>query len=124
MDEDDQRRLHIVIVWPWAAGKTPLVRCVWARGFHGARVVAQEHSGVPDLWQLRGQPDCLIYLDAQLETIAVRQHRSDWTEEYLAEQRRRLQQAREDCNLYLATDDLTIDAVLEHVASHLNNLRG
>ena len=65
MANDDQPPLHIVIVGPCASGKTTLVRGLWARGYSGARVVAQEHSGVIDLWKRRGQPDVLIYLDAQ-----------------------------------------------------------
>jgi guanylate kinase len=124
MAQDHRRRLRVVIVGPCASGKSTLLSGLRARGFNGARVVAQEHSGVRDLWKLRGRPDCLIYLDAKLATIALRQHRSDWTEEYLAEQQRRLQQARDDCDLYLATDELTIEAVLEQVASHLNSLGG
>jgi deoxyadenosine/deoxycytidine kinase len=119
MDEDHQRRLHIVIVGPCAAGTTTLVRGLWARGFTGARVVAQEHSGVVDLWKMRGRPDVLIYLDAQLDTIAARQHRSDWTIEYLAEQHRRLQSARAACDVYLATDELTPEQVLDQVIDHL-----
>ena len=101
------RPLHIVIVGPCASGKTTLVRGLWARGYSGARVVAQEHSGVIDLWKMRGQPDVLIYLDAQLDTIAARQRRTDWTHDYLAEQLRRLSSAWTACDLYLPTDDLT-----------------
>jgi deoxyadenosine/deoxycytidine kinase len=115
--------LHIVIVGPCASGKTTLVRGLWARGYTGARVVAQEHSGVADLWKMRGAqaPDVLIYLDARLATIAARQQRSDWTPEYLAEQLRRLSSARAACDLYLPTDDLTPQAVLEHALKFLSN---
>ncbi len=120
MDEDHPRHLHIVIVGPCAAGKTTLVRGLWARGFRGARIVAQEHSGVSDLWKMRGQPDVLIYLDAHIGTIAARQHRADWTLEYLGEQHRRLQSAGAACHLYLPTDDLTIEGVLKRVIEFLN----
>lgn len=121
MDWEPHRQFHIVIVGPCAAGKTTLVRGLWAQGFAKARVVAQEHSGVPDLWKMRGQPDVLIYLDAKLETIAARQQRSDWTTDYLAEQQRRLQSARAACDLYLPTDDLTIEEVLEQVVHYLKS---
>ncbi len=119
MDEDRQRRLRIVIVGPCASGKTTLVGGLWAHGFAGARVVAQEHSGVADLWKIRGWPDALIYLDVQLDTITARQQRSDWTNEYLVEQHRRLQSARAACDVYLATDELTPQEVLKRVAEYL-----
>ncbi len=119
MDEDHQRGLHIVIVGPCAAGKTTLVRGLWARGFTGARVVAQEHSGVADLWKTRGRPDALIYLDARLDTIAVRQQRSDWTIAYLTEQHDRLGSARVACDVYLPTDELTPEEVLKRVIDYV-----
>ena len=121
MDREPHRQFHIVIVGPCAAGKTTLVRGLWAQGFAKARVVAQEHSGVSDLWKTRGQPDVLIYLDAKLDTIAVRQQRSDWTTDYLTEQQRRLQSARTACDVYLPTDDLTIEEVLEQVVHYLKS---
>ncbi len=120
MDPDRQRQLQIVVVGPCAAGKSTLVDGLHARGFDKAHVVAQEHSDVRDLWKIRGQPDCLIYLDARLETIAARQHRSDWTVEYLTELLDRLKNARVECNLYLPTDELSIEEVLENVIECLN----
>ena len=119
MTDNPLTSLHIVVVGPCASGKTTLVRGLWAHGFAGARVVAQEHSGVPDLWKMRGQPQVLIYLDARLATIATRQRRADWTPEYLSEQVRRLQSAWAACDLYLPTDDLTPDQVLTRVIEHL-----
>jgi deoxyadenosine/deoxycytidine kinase len=113
--------LQIIIVGPCASGKTTLVRNLWARGYAGARVVAQEHSGVLDLWKMRGKPDVLIYLDAQLDTIAARQHRTDWTVEYLSEQLRRLHGAWLACDLYLPTDDLNPPEVLDRVLKFLSN---
>lgn len=120
MDPDHQRQLHIVIVGPCAAGKSTLHNGLHARGFDKARVVAQEHSGVRDLWKMRGRPDCLIYLDARLETIAARQQRSDWTIEYLAELLDRLKNARSACDLYLPTDELSIEEVLDNVIKRLS----
>jgi deoxyadenosine/deoxycytidine kinase len=113
--------LQIVIVGPCASGKTTLVRGLWARGYARARVVAQEHSGVTDLWKMRGQPDVLIYLDARLDTIAARQHRTDWTVEYLSEQLRRLHGAWLACDLYLPTDELAPAEVLERTLKFLSN---
>jgi len=121
MTADQAQSGQIVIVGPCASGKTTLVRGLWARGYAGARVVAQEHSGVGDLWKMRGQPDVLIYLDARLDTIALRQRRADWTPEYLSEQRRRLHSAWLACDLYLPTDELSPADVLERVVKFLSN---
>jgi hypothetical protein len=57
----------------------------------------------------------LIYLDAGLETIGKRQGRSDWTQERLDEQHRRLADARQHCDFYLYTDDLSREQVAAKV---------
>jgi hypothetical protein len=59
------------------------------------------------LWIKYCRADVLVYLDAGLETIGQRQGRSDWTQERLEEQRRRLANARQHCDFYLYTDDLS-----------------
>src|SRR5512141_81999 len=121
MDPDHQRKLNIVIVGPCASGKSTLVAGLHDRGFELAHVMAQEHSGVRDLWKAHGRPDCLIFLDARRETIGARQHRTDWTDEYLADQLNRLRSARVACDLYLHTDELSIEGVLSKVIEHLEN---
>jgi deoxyadenosine/deoxycytidine kinase len=113
--DDDYRHRYIVLVGPCAAGKSTLRDRLLERGFTQVRVVAQEHSGVRDLWKMRGYPDVLIFLDAEVDTANARQGRSDWTPAARAEQLQRLEQARAACNLYLATDDLKPDEVAEHV---------
>ena len=111
----------ITIVGPCASGKTTLVSGLHERGYVSARLVAQEHSGVHNLWAWHGQPDVLIYLDVGVETINRRQHRMDWTQDALDEQHRRLRAARQACHLYLPTDDLTIPQVLERVIDFLES---
>ncbi len=110
---------HIVIVGPCAAGKSTLRTGLQARGFTQVRVVAQEHSGVRDLWKMRGYPEMLIYLDASAETANARQGRSDWTLAAHADQLYRLRDARLVCDLYLPTDDLSSEEVLDRVAAFL-----
>ncbi len=117
-DEPDLQR-HIVIVGPCASGKSTLRANLQAHGFTQVRVVAQEHSGVRDLWKLRGYPDVLIYLDVGVETANARQGRSDWTQADHDEQLYRLRDARAACDLYLPTDDLTPEDVLNRVITHL-----
>lgn len=119
MDEDERSRLQIVVVGPCAAGKTTLVNGLREQGFASARLVAQEHSGIRDLWMRRGRPDALIYLDAQVATMNRRQGRADWTEAARAEQLLRLESARRECDVYLDTSDLSIPQVLEAIVRFL-----
>ncbi len=119
MDEEPYLRRHIIIVGPCAAGKSPLRAGLQTRGFTQVRVVAQEHSGVRDLWKMRGYPEVLIYLDARAETANARQGRADWTPAALAEQLYRLRDARLACDLYLPTDDLSPEEVLDYVTAFL-----
>jgi predicted ATPase len=119
VDEDERSRLQIVVVGPCAAGKTTLVNGLRERGFASARLVAQEHSGVRDLWRRRGRPAALIYLDVQTAAMNLRQGRADWTDEARVEQLLRLENARRECDFYLDTTSLSIPQVLEAVVGFL-----
>ena len=110
---------YIVIVGPCAAGKSTLRDRLLARGFTQVRVVAQEHSGVRDLWKMRGYPAALIFLDVGAATANARQGRSDWTPAAQAEQLERLQHARAACDLYLPTDELSPDDVADRVEQYI-----
>jgi guanylate kinase len=109
---------RIVVVGPCAAGKSTLVGNLRPKGYD-IRSCVQEHSYMPDLWRRFSRADVLIFLDAQLSTIARRQGRSDWTEERLDVQHRRLAHARKHCDYYLQTDDLTRKEVAEYVERFL-----
>jgi hypothetical protein len=98
---------YIVIVGPCASGKSTLRAGLQAQGFTQVRVVAQEHSGVRDLWKLRGYPEVLIYLDARAETANARQGRSDWTPAAHAEQSRVCSTPAPPAISALPTDDLS-----------------
>jgi len=65
-------------------------------------------------------PDVLVYLDASLETIR-RRRQGDWDEEWLAEENRRLAHARAHCHLYLPTDHLTVEEVVEREVQYLES---
>jgi shikimate kinase len=118
MDDEDQRGPRIVVVGPCAAGKTTLVNNLRRLGYN-IQSCAQEHSSVPELWKERCRADVLVHLDAELETIAQRQNRADWTAARLDAQRRRLANARLHCDLYLRTDALTREQVAAAAAAFL-----
>ena len=119
---EKKSRPLIAVVGPCASGKSALVRRLKALGYN-ARHVAQDHSYVPDMWRRLTNPDLLIYLDAELSTIARRRH-IGWGERYLADERRRLRHARQHCDLYLPTDDLTEEEVLARVVAFLEAWSG
>jgi hypothetical protein len=93
----DPRR--IVVVGHCASGKTTLVTRLREMGYD-AHVSGQEHSGVRDLWR-RSNPDVVIALNVDLETIR-RRRSPTWSEQIFAAQRERLGPA-------LAAADLIVD---------------
>jgi ribosome-interacting GTPase 1 len=111
---------RITIVGPCASGKSELVSRLVALGYD-ARHTAQEHSYVPSMWCHISRPQVLVYLDASLETIAVRRP-SVADASYIQSQRQRLAHAREHCDLYLCTDHLTPSQVLKAVVGLLDRL--
>jgi deoxyadenosine/deoxycytidine kinase len=112
----------IAVVGVCAAGKSTLVHALRELGFN-ARQVSQEHSYVQDMWLRFTKPDLLIFLDVQLQTIRRRRQDPEWPDWLLDRERQRLQHARRHCDLYLATDDMTPEEVLQK-ASDLLARRG
>lgn len=109
---------RVVVVGPDAAGKSTLVEQLRALGYN-AHSCAQDHSYVADMWRRVSRPDFLVFLDAQLETIA-RRRAIDWGQEWLEEQGARLAHARSHCDFYLPTDDLTPAEVAKQVRAVLS----
>lgn len=91
-----------------------------ARGFR-VRHIAQEHSYVKDMWKRITNPDVLIFLDVTYP-LTVQRRKLDWSEADWAEQQRRLSHAREHADLYINTDDLSIEQVLEIAITFVGNL--
>ena len=113
--------MRIAVVGPCASGKTALAERLQKLGYE-ARACTQEHSYVPTMWQKISRPDVLIYLDASLAVVAERRS-ADWSEGYLAKLNRRLSHARQHCDLYIQTDGLSEEEVLERVLAFLRGWR-
>lgn len=109
--------MRIGIVGPCAVGKSSLVRQLNNQGYQ-ARQIVQEHSYVPDMWERISAPEVLIYLDGSYETCS-RRRRLNWSEAEYQDQLARLAHAREHCDIYLTTDELTRVEVLERALSEL-----
>ncbi|MCJ7567642.1 MAG: hypothetical protein MUO58_08890 [Anaerolineales bacterium] len=107
----------IAIVGPCGSGKTVLADGLQQRDY-AARQIAQEHSFVQDMWQVLTKPDILVYLDASYETCTMRKV-LNWKRHEFDEQIRRLSHAREHCDIYLQTDDLSPAEVLREIILHL-----
>jgi ATPase subunit of ABC transporter with duplicated ATPase domains len=112
------RELLIGVVGPCGAGKSTLVAGLTRLGYR-TRHVAQEHSYVKDMWQRLTNPDILVFLDAAYPTTCLRR-KLDWTEAEWQEQQHRLRHARENADLYLETDTLSAEEVLEKVVEFSN----
>ena len=112
-----ERHPLIAVVGPCAAGKSLLVQALQARGYN-AREVVQEHSYVPTMWQRITQPDILIYLDVSW-AIARQRRSSDAGAEWWDELGKRLRHARQHADLYVQTDELTPQEVLDRVLAFL-----
>lgn len=101
----------IGLVGPCASGKSTLGEKLRLAGWN-VRHIAQEHSYVPSMWQKITNPDLLVFLDASYAVTCARR-RLNWSEADYAEQQRRLAHARAHADLYINTDSLSPEQVLE-----------
>lgn len=123
MPSDEPARFRIAVVGPCSAGKTELVRALRAEGYD-TRHVAQEHSRVTDLWRRLYPPDVLIYLDVSYQAALRRRPHTAGEPQRLQGQKQRLQHARQHCDFYLDTSNLTIPQVRQRVYAYLATLPG
>jgi deoxyadenosine/deoxycytidine kinase len=107
----NEQRPLIAVVGVCASGKSTLAAGLRAAGWN-ARQVLQEHSYVPYMWRRITNPDILIYLDCALDTTRLRRKAPDFPDWIYANERHRLRHAREHCDLYIATDDLSPQDIL------------
>lgn len=109
----------IGVVGPCASGKSTLVNNLGLLKI-SAKNIAQEHSYVPEMWQILTKPDLLVYLDVSYDVSSQRRN-LNWTEAEFERQLTRLNHAREHADLIINTDHLNKEQVLEVVLSFLNN---
>lgn len=102
----------ILVVGVCASGKTTVVNRLIERGFR-AKSIAQEHSSAPRMWT-RLQPAFLVVLDCSFKTV-LKRRKVTWGPERLQRQRKVLSHARRHCDLYLHTDNLSVDEVVERI---------
>jgi len=110
----------IGVVGPCAAGKSTLVAELRTRGYQ-ARHIAQEHSYVQDMWKQISNPDILIYLDVSFE-ISMKRTDSNWSRVIYDNQIQRLVHAKKHADLYINTDDLFTEQVLELILENLQDV--
>jgi deoxyadenosine/deoxycytidine kinase len=120
-DPVDSKTLRIAVVGPCASGKSTLTQALKAAGYE-ARHPAQEHSYVANMWQRIAQPDLLIYLDVDYANTLARRPNTGGGPQRLAEQQHRLRHARENCDFYLDTSELSVVEVETAVFNFLANL--
>src|SRR5690349_23065726 len=101
--------LRVALVGPCTSGKSTLAAALNAAGYE-ARHPAQEHSYVPNMWQVLVKPDVLIYLDVTIDHARQRRNIT-WGADRLTQQAERLAHARQHADLYILTDDLSGDEV-------------
>lgn len=107
----------IGVVGPCASGKSTLVADLKSRNIN-ARHIAQEHSYVQDMWKQIGNPDLLIYLDVSFE-VSMTRTGTTWTRVIFDKQVARLEHAREHADIYIQTDILTPEQVINQVLEYL-----
>ncbi len=107
----------VAVVGFCASGKSSVVAGLQARGIR-AEAVAQEHSGIDDLWD-HHTPDYLIFLDVTLDAVRERRQNPRWPAWIYELQRERLAAARVRADLVIDTDDADLNAVIAQVVRFL-----
>ncbi|MGC9522182.1 MAG: hypothetical protein ACP5HG_09940 [Anaerolineae bacterium] len=96
----------IGVVGPCSSGKTTLVDRL-REASYTVKEIMQEHAAAPDMWQRIGNPDVLIYLDVDPVVAAQREGLERPSSWWQAEREIRLAHARQHCDLYIDTTELT-----------------
>lgn len=117
MSNPNPEKILIGVVGPCASGKSTLIRSLGQLGYQ-SRHIAQEHSYVADMWERITAPDILIYLDVSYPETLKRRNQK-WTESDYKTEKERLQHARTNADLYIHTDHLGPQEVLQKVVEFI-----
>ncbi len=115
-----QTQLLVGVVGVCASGKSTLISGLKENGIK-TRHIAQEHSYVKDMWKRLTNPDILIFLDASYP-VTVQRRQLNWNEAEWDEQQRRLDHARQHASLYINTDELSSEQVLQTAVAFITSL--
>jgi thymidylate kinase len=118
MSESD---LRVGLVGPCKSGKSVLKTGLEKAGYRNIRHIAQEHSFAPRMWRLIGKPDVLIFLDVSYKET-LKRGKLNWQPKDLAEQHRRLADAREHADLIIDTSDPPPEAILQAALDFLRSI--
>lgn len=88
---------------------------------YAARNVAQEHSFVPTLWQRKGMPDLLVFLEVSYDNT-LKRSTLRWIESDYERQLERLKNARENADLIIDTNVLSQDEVFNTILDAIKKL--
>jgi len=113
-----ERPFLIGVVGPCAAGKTTLVDGLNRLGIK-CRHIAQEHSYVPAMWKKITNPDVLVYLDVSYP-LTITRRQLNWTQAEYQEQLHRLRDARAKADIFIQTDRLSPQEVLQVVLNYIS----
>ncbi|MCK8825219.1 hypothetical protein [Fuchsiella alkaliacetigena] len=106
----NKNKADILVVGICASGKSSVVDRLQELGYQ-AKSCAQEHSYVKSLWS-KLEPNFMVVLDCDYETIRERRD-VQWGLNRIKMQKERLQHAIENCDLYLQTDELSIEETVQ-----------
>jgi dephospho-CoA kinase len=110
---------RISVVGPCASGKSTLVRALRMHGYD-AHVTSQEHSAIPTLWS-RQEPQLLIALQADLESVRLRRRNPRWSRAVWQAQQGRLADAFEHADFVADTSDKNANQVVRDVLEFLES---
>jgi hypothetical protein len=95
-----------------------VARALRERGYR-AHEIAQEHTAIPKLWRRTRPPDVLIYLHVSFQEACRRRHMLHADADWWAKQLRRLEDASRSADLFVDTDSLSLEQVIEHILAAL-----
>lgn len=112
MTDQDCPLPTIKIVGISASGKSTLSGRLRTLGYN-AHPVSQEHSNIPNLWELFGMPDALVCLLLEFEEQSRRRPDVSWQRSTHWQERLRLLHAYSHADVRIDTSHIDIDTIVQ-----------